>query len=179
MPEWDAWTPEQHKDFQRRMDEHFAKCPHKCFEPKPLLILIRGLPGSGKSTLAKKFAGEKGVIHSADDKFIKNGVYEFNIEKLSQNHFENFMDAVKSMKEGIATIVIDNTNIISAHCRNYVDAAKTYGYKIIVEETQTPWRFDIEELLKRNIHNVSRESIEAMITNYEPLDLFKEKLEIK
>ena len=147
---------------------------------KKSLILIRGLPGSGKSTLAKRLAGKTGVIHSADDKFIdENGIYKFDIEKLSQNHFENFMDSLKSMKAGITTIVIDNTNIISAHCRNYVDAAKTYGYKIVVEETQTPWRFDIEELLKRNIHNVPRESLEAMIIYYEPLYIFKAALEIK
>ncbi len=145
---------------------------------KKQLIIIRGLPGSGKSTLAKKLAGEKGIIHSTDDKFIKNGIYEFDIEKLSQNHFENFMDAVKSMQKGTTIIVIDNTNIIAKHCRNYVDAAKTYGYKVVVEETQTPWRFDIEELLKRNIHNVPKESVEAMIINYEPLDVFKAKLGI-
>lgn len=141
------------------------------------LIIIRGLPGSGKSTLSKSLV-KNGIIHSTDNYFIKDGIYLFDYNKLSEYHDLNLYSAVESMEQEISPIIIDNTNICAELVLPYVEEARFYEYDIIVAETQTPWRFDIEELLKRNIHNIPRDSLEIMLKNYEPLEIFKAKLEI-
>jgi len=145
---------------------------------KPKLILIRGLPGSGKSTLAKNLAGKTGIIHSVDDYFIKDGIYKFEEEKLSEYHDLNLYATIESMEKGISPIVVDNTNLMSIWVISYVTEAKLHDYEVLVEETQTPWRFDVEELYRRNIHGVPKERLQIMKDMYEPLEKFKENLRI-
>ena len=139
------------------------------------LIILRGLPGSGKSNMAKKLVG-KGVIHSTDNYLTKNGKYEFDHDNIARYHYLNLMDSIRSMRKGISPIVIDNTNIMALHCINYVEQGKIYGYEIEIVETDVPWAFDIEELVKRNSHDVPRETIIDMLQKYEAPDLFKRKL---
>lgn len=38
-----------------------------------------------------------------------------------------------------------------------------YGYEIL----DTPWAFDVEELMKRNSHNVPKDKIIDMLQKYE------------
>lgn len=146
--------------------------------PNKQLIIIRGFPGSGKSTLAKKLVKD-GIIHSVDNYFVKDGVYKFEEDKLSEYHDLNLYATIDSMEKGISPIIIDNTNLSSIHLIPYVFEAKFYDYKVSVEETQTPWRFDIEELLKRNIHDLPRGRLETMMKLYEPLEIFKTNLGIE
>ncbi len=80
------------------------------------------------------------------------------------------------MKKGISPIIIDNTNIISNYCVEYVKYGKMYGYKIEIFESNTPWAFDIEELTRRNKHEVDRSTLIEMLHKYESLDAFKRKL---
>ena len=145
---------------------------------RKILYVMRGLPGSGKTKRAKELVGD-GIIHSVDDYHIKDGKYEFDIDNLRKYHYLNFMASVESMKKGITPIVIDNTNITASNCRNYVDAGRTYGYEIQVVEPNTPWAFNLEELVKRNTHEAPREVIEAMLFSYEEVQVFKKKLGIK
>jgi predicted kinase len=139
------------------------------------LIIIRGLPGSGKSDIAKKLV-ENGVIHSTDNFMIKNGVYEFDSQKIAKYHNYNLINSIKSMKHGISPIIIDNTNITASSCINYVEQGKMYGYEIVIIEPDTLWAFDVEELVKRNNHGVPKDTIIDMFQKYEKLDLFKRKL---
>ncbi len=139
------------------------------------LILLRGLPGSGKSEVAKQLV-ENGVIHSTDDFFIEDGVYVFDNNKLSKFHYFNFLNSIRSMQKGISPIIIDNTNILSENCADYVECGKMYGYDIVVVEPDTPWAFDIEELMKRNKHCVPRETMVDMLEKYEKPEVFKRKL---
>ena len=178
MPNWDEWTPEQMKAHEKRMDEFFEKCPHNCFGRKKL-ILIRGLPGSGKSTLAKKLVGKTGIIHSVDDYFMKDGIYKFDELKLSEYHDFNLYATVESMEQKISPIVVDNTNLLSIWAMPYITEARFYDYEVLVEETQTSWRFDVEELFSRNIHNIPKERLQVMKDMYEPLEKFKERLGIR
>lgn len=139
------------------------------------LVIMRGLPGSGKSGKAKQLVGN-GIIHSTDDFFVENGVYVFDYNNVSKFHYFNFLSSVRSMQRGISPIIIDNTNILAQHCLNYVESGRMYGYEIIVVEPDTPWAFDIEELMKRNTHGVPRETMVEMLDQYEKPEVFKKKL---
>src|SRR3990167_3573012 len=130
------------------------------------LIILRGLPGSGKSDIAKKLV-ENGIIHSTDDFLIKNGKYEFDRDNIVKYHYYNLMSSIRSMKKGISPIIIDNTNITAYSCINYVEQGKMYGYEIVIIEPDTSWAFDVEELVKRNSHNVRRETIIDMLQKYD------------
>jgi predicted kinase len=110
-----------------------------------VLIIMRGISGSGKSTLAKKI-GEKGVVLSTDDYFMKNGKYDFEPSKLGLYHKQNQEEAEKNMKKEISPIVIDNTNSKIWEMKPYVSLADKYGYEVVIKELPTP---SIEELLKR------------------------------
>lgn len=139
------------------------------------LVIMRGLPGSGKSERAKQLVGN-GIIHSTDDFFIENGKYIFDDNNVSKFHYFNFLNSIRSMQRGISPIIIDNTNIVASDCIDYVELGKAYGYNIIVVEPSADWAFDIEELMKRNTHGVSRETMIDMLEKYEKPEVFKKKL---
>lgn len=54
---------------------------------KPQLIIVRGIAGSGKSTFAAELSRETGLpVLESDKYFIRDGVYQFDVEKLSAAH---------------------------------------------------------------------------------------------
>jgi predicted kinase len=133
-----------------------------------ILIICRGISGSGKSTLAKQLAGKTGIVLSTDEYFIDKGQYNFNPQKLSEAHTWNFERALKALDDGISPIVIDNTNIQAWEAQRYVKAAIENGYRVEIKEPDTDWKFNAEELAKRNTHGVPQKSIERMISRWEP-----------
>ncbi|MCK9429180.1 MAG: hypothetical protein M0R17_04190 [Candidatus Omnitrophica bacterium] len=84
-------------------------------------ILLRSYPGGGKSYIAAKYAKENdAVICSADDFWIKDGKYVFELDKLKIAHrvcFEKFKKAIADGKN----VVIDNTNLNFEDCKKYLD----------------------------------------------------------
>ena len=139
------------------------------------LIIMRGLPGSGKSDKAKMLV-ENGIIHSTDDYFVKDAEYKFDENRLETFHYLNLMSSIESMKKGTSPIIIDNTNLIAFYCESYVENGKMYGYDIVVIEPDTPWAFDVEELVKRNVHNTPRDVIIDMLDMYEDPEVFNSRL---
>lgn len=133
-------------------------------EPKKLIIM-RGLPGSGKSTKSSALSAG-GVSLSTDEFWGPN--YDFDVTRLGDAHRWNENRANKAMQEGITPIVIDNVNNTSYAARAYVRAAQKYGYEVEFAESDTPWRFNVEELAKRNKHNVPQERIQEMLDDWEP-----------
>ena len=131
------------------------------------LVLMRGAPGSGKSFLAKQLS-EGGQIFSTDDFWEINGQYQFNPSLLGHAHSWNLKRAIEAMQKGITPIIIDNTNVTARDMRPYAEAAIKYNYKVEMKEPNTPWKFDVDELVKRNTHNVPRASIERMISRWQP-----------
>jgi len=148
---------------------------------KKILYVNRGLPGSGKSTLAKELAGTNGVIFSTDDFFInpKSGQYEFDPKLLYRNHFLNLQRTIKAMQDGITPIVVDNTNVEFFQMKPYVKEAQKNGYEVIFSEPQTTWAWDVDELTKRNTHNVPKTSIERMLSRYQKDPTVEKILESK
>ncbi|KAM7066000.1 NEDD4-binding protein 2-like 1 [Acridotheres tristis] len=133
------------------------------------LVLLRGLPGSGKSTLARQLKREhpSAVVLSTDDFFVENGVYIFEPDFLEDAHKWNQKRARKAMKNGKSPVIIDNTNIHAWEMKPYVMMARENRYEVTFQEPDTPWKFNVQELTRRNIHHVPREKIQRMKEQYE------------
>lgn len=138
-----------------------------------LLIIMRGLPGSGKSHAASLI--QPSLILSTDDYFLNaNGDYVFNVKLLSKAHAWNQKRALAAFKEGVNTIVIDNTNVRMWEAKPYAKMAKEAGYQIQVREPDTEWwkKRDLEEMAKKNLHGVSFTKLQQMLSNFEDSAIF-------
>lgn len=147
------------------------------------LIIMHGCPGSGKSTLATKIYDQAinqkltAIICSTDNHFLdENGVYKFNAAKLGYNHECNQLMVKEHTELGTDVIIVDNTNITAKECKPYVKIALEADYCIYFMEPITDWKFDIDELVKRNTHGVPRESIQKMLDRWQDTDDICEKL---
>ena len=139
-----------------------------------VMYIMRGLPGSGKSTKAEHL-GQGGVVLASDDFFMVNGEYVWDERAISYAHSWNIRRAKEAIEKGISPIVIDNTNIKGEYARPYVEMAKEAGYEIRIAEPDTPWKFDVDELARRNTHRVPRDKIQKMVDSWEP-DLTPESI---
>nr|XP_060626829.1 NEDD4-binding protein 2-like 2 isoform X2 [Anolis sagrei ordinatus] len=142
----------------------------KFCESQKLLFILRGLPGSGKTTLSHILLRKSrdGIVFSTDDYFRQNnGCWSYNIALLGNAHDWNQKRAKEAMDHGRSPIIIDNTNTQAWEMKPYVEAALEKGYRVEFHEPDTWWKFNPEELEKRNEHGVSREKIVQMLERYE------------
>jgi predicted kinase len=145
-----------------------------------MVVVFRGASGSGKSHLAKllgstdfKLGGldptmspavaflkslwgsiikreHKFYSISADDFFMTDGEYQFDVKQLGAAHqscLRNFTDVIRDEK---AVIVVDNTNCSLAEFIPYAALANAFAHELHIITLITPpdvaWR--------RNTHNV-------------------------
>ncbi|XP_042649298.1 NEDD4-binding protein 2-like 1 isoform X2 [Tyto alba] len=120
-----------------------------------------------QSQLQLKRAYPGAVVLSTDDFFIENGVYMFEPDFLEDAHRWNQKRALKAMKNGKSPVIIDNTNIHAWEMKPYVMMARENRYEVIFQEPDTPWKFNVQELTRRNIHRVPRQKIQRMKEEYE------------
>jgi predicted kinase len=145
---------------------------------KPLqqLFIMRGIPGSGKSTMAKSIV-LNGVIHSTDDLVEATGDYRAFFNKiiesgdwseLSRMHSKNLSNTIKSIKDGISPVVIDNTNIKANEAKAYVVAALEMGLdenNIQIHDVGTRG-LTAEKLAESNTHGVPLDKIKSMMESH-------------
>ncbi|KAK7496517.1 hypothetical protein BaRGS_00012169 [Batillaria attramentaria] len=134
-----------------------------------LMVILRGLPGSGKSYLARAIQGS-GEVFSADDYFIRNGLYEYNKDELSEAHAWNKQRVKEALERGVTPIIVDNTNVMIWEMLPYAQLADNRGYAVEVLEPETPWKFQPKRLAKYNSHGVPIESIKRMKDRYQTVD---------
>ncbi|XP_055696764.1 uncharacterized protein LOC129797910 isoform X2 [Phlebotomus papatasi] len=182
-------------DFLKNGPNVFQEAPKKVPAPKPMvhplmeeickeinagikvMIIMRGLPGSGKTYLGRKIVDEtvggdyRRHIFSSDNFFYDvNGVYKYDIEKLSEAHAFNQNCVFKRAYDGWSPIIVDNTNMKLWEMQIYCKYAVQFGYIVRVLEPTTPWAWNLTRLSQMNEHSVPRESIERMLLKYEKLN---------
>lgn len=132
------------------------------------IILLRGLPGCGKSTYASKMQSISKI--SADDFFMKDGVYQFDPTQIGNAHATCFRRCLTLAQNTKDDIVIDNTNINSYEIAPYIQTANAFN---LDHEIITLW-CDPFAAFSRNKHGVQITVIMqmyfSMLTN--PLPAF-------
>ena len=131
-----------------------------------MLVIMRGLPGSGKSTLAnfiQMHYYHNSLICSTDSYFMKDGVYQFDANKLGLFHNLNKKKVEKILDDGNIPIV-DNTNTTWKECKDYVKLAKKYFSSVIFYET---FSFNADECFNRGVHNVPFGTINKMVLRWQ------------
>jgi predicted kinase len=123
------------------------------------LVLLRGLPGSGKSTVAH--AKDGATVLSTDDFFITaDGTYQWSNGALGKAHVWNQERCRLALEKGTQLVVIDNCNITCVDAVPYVTMGVALGYEVTIEDVHST--LDASELVARNVHTVSKETIEQM-----------------
>lgn len=120
---------------------------------------MRGLPGSGKSTIVRSITSTYPgcVVCSADDYFMKDGVYKFDGTQLSYAHSACQEKAKTACCDGVAVVVIDNTNIRRWEMNFYLELARHNDYVVVPVQPKTAWRLNPVELAKRNKHGLTED----------------------
>jgi hypothetical protein len=144
--------------------------------PTQELFVMRGIPGAGKSTMAKSIVLD-GIIHSTDDLITATGDYRGFFAKIKTSgdskafnrmHSKNLSNAIKSIKDGITPVVIDNTNIKANGAKAYVVAALEMGLddnNIQIFDVGTRG-LSAEQLAESNTHGVPLVEIQKMIQSH-------------
>lgn len=164
---WKDPSMDKHNRTERFMNQQFQE--EKLNKLQKLLILLRGLPGSGKTTLSRILLGQSrdGIVFSTDDYFHHQDGYRYNVNQLGDAHDWNQNRAKQAINQGRSPVIIDNTNTQAWEMKPYVEMAIGKGYRVEFHEPETWWKFDPEELEKRNKHGVSRKKIAQMLDRYE------------
>jgi predicted kinase len=116
------------------------------------LYLIRGLPGAGKSTFAEQLSTN---ICEADMYFMRNGKYEFDLNKLGAAHLWCRDRCEDFMKDGVSSIVVSNTLTSEKELKPYIELAEKYEYRVvsvIIENRHG----------NKSTHNVPEETLDRM-----------------
>jgi len=126
------------------------------------LYIVRGIPGAGKSTFAKSVGG---VHIEADQFFMMNGKYNFDITKIKlahkycQNQTEAWMKTDGTQVNN-DKIVVSNTFTQEWEMEPYFKLAEKYGYRtfsLIVENRHGGV----------NEHDVPEDKLELMKNRFE------------
>lgn len=120
------------------------------------LYLIRGVSGAGKTTFANRICE---TVVSADDFFMKDGVYSFNPRHLSVAH-EWCQERAKNLLNEGKTVAVANTFTEEWEMEEYFRIADSFGvdvFSIVIENRHG----------NRNVHNVPSEVIDRQAERFD------------
>jgi predicted kinase len=162
-------TPAQEL-FQRRLEGDDSA--------QRLVVLLRGLPGSGKSTVAAMLsAADHDVVVCSADKFFEEGAGKLRRRAMKgmttqEVYLECFDRALlpkahaackdhfcAALADGVATIIVDNTNTCTAEFTTYLDLAAAADVPVAVVELQCE---SLGELTRRGQHQVPADAMRRM-----------------
>lgn len=98
------------------------------------LWILRGVSGSGKTTLDDLFVSQfdECVSVAADDYFYDiNGDYNFDANRLSAAHADCKRRVLSHITNGVANIVVHNTNTTDTEIAPYIHMGEDHGYQIM------------------------------------------------
>lgn len=129
------------------------------------VIILCGVPGCGKSTYARSIP--YAVVCSADDFFMKDGVYTFNPSLLGQAHAKCFGDFLTCIGKECPCIIVDNTNIQRWERQNYETVALMCQYDVEYKYWLLKTEKEIQCCLKRNTHEVPESVVRSMLDRFQ------------
>jgi len=138
------------------------------------MIIMRGVPGSGKSFRAKHIKEDMEIlgfechICSTDDYWYvdEDNPYVFDISRIGVAHRWNQKRVKQHLHNKVPCVIIDNTNTTWKEVKNYAKMAVTHDYEIVIVESDSDWKKDVDECFKRNSHGVPRETIQKMLDRF-------------
>ncbi|UCX04429.1 ATP-binding protein [Shewanella glacialimarina] len=158
------------------IDNESVSTEHTCIDGElshRLAIIMRGLPGSGKSHWIEQFIQSQPLsvalqikqygYFSTDSLFVVEGLYQFDISKLSEYHQINLSLFIEALSRGEPIVICDNTNVCHWEYIAYKTAAVALGYKVKIVIAGDP-KSESHQLLcaQRNKHNVPLKHIQRM-----------------
>lgn len=122
-----------------------------------VVYILRSVPGAGKSTLAEHLCDTSKSSHicCADDYFMVDGEYKWDVEKLGSAHAWCMQSFIECLKDNVDVIVVANTNTYEKDVKSYYEKAKEYGYTVFSLVVEN--RHD-----GKNVHDVSDEILATM-----------------
>lgn len=116
--------------------------------------------------MANKLAN---FVFEADQYFTRrDGVYDFDPSRLNKAHKDCQLRADTFMRQNPnSDLAVANTFTEEWEAAFYLRRAKYFGFSTVVVEPATLWAWNIDELVKRNEHNVPRRAIERMAERYD------------
>ena len=99
---------------------------------------------------------------------VRSYEYVFDASKLQERHDANFAAFKSSVNRGLPVIVVDNTNTTVAEYRRYLDYARSFHYKVIIETIGGTRPEDVRTYISRNVHGVPPAVIQSMAGRFEP-----------
>lgn len=121
------------------------------------VILMRAQSGGGKSTWIKTHVPEATVC-SADLYFERSGSYKFDPTLLGKAHGSCRFAFERALDRGDALVVVDNTNLLRKHYKEYVDLAQKAGYTVFQKCLRTQFQ---------NTHSVPEEKVAQMRASFQ------------
>lgn len=103
------------------------------------VILMSGISGAGKDTwIQARFDAENALVVSADNYFMRDGVYTFDPSLLPAAHGKCLRDFVEVVRLSafvrVSTLpdnlIVNNTNLSTEELAPYVALASAYGFPI-------------------------------------------------
>ena len=143
------------------------------------MLIARSVAGAGKSYLCKQIKSYNESCHIKTEIFstdnfwlLATGEYRFDPTRLGIAHAWNQRQVEIALdRENVAErpdcVIIDNTNLRFEELIPYLKIAKYRGIPAFEVVPNTPWMYNIDELVKRNQHGVPRETIERMLARFE------------